>query len=376
MTPYEGNEPYIFVSYAHADSERVLPILEALAERGFRLWYDAGIEDGAKRFAAARRALEGCRSLLIFVSARAVESADCRNALDGALTLRKEVLALYAETPASQALRYGWGLRLGKAASLCRADFPSETAFVDAIAAAEPMGAVAQAEVYFRQGERLYYGDGVTQSFEEALSYFHQAADLGHLGAQNCLGNRYLSGEGVTKDDREAARWFRRAAERGHAPAQYNLAKCRYFGRGAEQDYAEAVTWFRRAAAQGLAEAQFSLGVCYQQGEGVSENVAEAIAWYRKAIAQDHAGAQYALGHCYDEGDGVEQDSEEAAYWYLKAAEQGYGKAQLRLGEMYLYGVGVEKSRALARHWLREAAKQGNPEAKDILRRLGIAESE
>ena len=45
---YEGTEPYIFVSYAHKDSEAVLPIIAALQDRGFRIWYDAGIEAGTE----------------------------------------------------------------------------------------------------------------------------------------------------------------------------------------------------------------------------------------------------------------------------------------------------------------------------------------
>ena len=36
---YEGQEPYIFISYAHKDSNTVLPIIQGLQERGFRVWY-------------------------------------------------------------------------------------------------------------------------------------------------------------------------------------------------------------------------------------------------------------------------------------------------------------------------------------------------
>lgn len=41
---YEGNEKYIFISYAHKDSGSVLPILQAMADGGYRLWYDQGME--------------------------------------------------------------------------------------------------------------------------------------------------------------------------------------------------------------------------------------------------------------------------------------------------------------------------------------------
>ena len=41
---YEGDEPYIFISYAHDDAERVYPIVKELYESGWDLWYDEGIK--------------------------------------------------------------------------------------------------------------------------------------------------------------------------------------------------------------------------------------------------------------------------------------------------------------------------------------------
>ena len=43
---YNGNAPYLFVSYAHKDAERVLPFIEELDRNNYRLWYDAGINVG------------------------------------------------------------------------------------------------------------------------------------------------------------------------------------------------------------------------------------------------------------------------------------------------------------------------------------------
>ena len=48
--PYEGNEPYIFVSYAHANQEIVTRIIETLHENGYRIWYDSGIMPGDDPF--------------------------------------------------------------------------------------------------------------------------------------------------------------------------------------------------------------------------------------------------------------------------------------------------------------------------------------
>ena len=35
VVPYEGPKHYIFISYAHRDSDRVFPVLERLADDGF-----------------------------------------------------------------------------------------------------------------------------------------------------------------------------------------------------------------------------------------------------------------------------------------------------------------------------------------------------
>ncbi|AEF81810.1 TIR domain-containing protein [Leadbettera azotonutricia] len=41
---YEGDEPYIFISYAHDDAIQVYPEIKELYESGWDLWYDEGIK--------------------------------------------------------------------------------------------------------------------------------------------------------------------------------------------------------------------------------------------------------------------------------------------------------------------------------------------
>lgn len=43
---YEGDEPYIFVSYKHNEYEKVYPIMDKLHNAGINIWYDAGIPVG------------------------------------------------------------------------------------------------------------------------------------------------------------------------------------------------------------------------------------------------------------------------------------------------------------------------------------------
>ena len=43
---YQGDEPYVFVCYAHEDEDVVYPELAWLHEQGIKLWYDEGISGG------------------------------------------------------------------------------------------------------------------------------------------------------------------------------------------------------------------------------------------------------------------------------------------------------------------------------------------
>jgi hypothetical protein len=43
---YKGTDPYIFVSYAHKDSDEVYQIIFEFHKDGFPVWYDEGIDPG------------------------------------------------------------------------------------------------------------------------------------------------------------------------------------------------------------------------------------------------------------------------------------------------------------------------------------------
>ena len=43
LIAYDGDEPYVFVSYSHADTVRVEGVLNILQQNGIRFWYDEGI---------------------------------------------------------------------------------------------------------------------------------------------------------------------------------------------------------------------------------------------------------------------------------------------------------------------------------------------
>lgn len=109
LKAYDGDLPYIFVSYAHKDSYRVLPVISALQDNGFRVWFDQGIEAGSEWPAFIAERLKNCSRVMAFVSNAFVESRNCRNEINYALNLNKEMLTVYLE---QTELMYGLELQL------------------------------------------------------------------------------------------------------------------------------------------------------------------------------------------------------------------------------------------------------------------------
>ena len=84
--PYEGKDPYVFVSYSHRDMDRVMPILQRLNAEGFRIWYDEGIDPGTEWPESIARHLNGSRVVLAFISQNAISSHNCRREINYALS--------------------------------------------------------------------------------------------------------------------------------------------------------------------------------------------------------------------------------------------------------------------------------------------------
>ena len=133
MTVYEGNKPYIFISYAHKDTETVLPILEALCERGFRIWYDAGIEAGTEWPEYIAQRLQDCTAFLAFISDWSVNSKNCRREINFGIELDKEPLAVYLE---DVTLSVGMRMQLGTVQAMFYHRHESFSSFIEALSKA------------------------------------------------------------------------------------------------------------------------------------------------------------------------------------------------------------------------------------------------
>ena len=67
---------------------------------------------------------------------------------------------------------------------------------------------IAQREL----GTAYHHGNGVLQSFEEAMKWWKLAAEQEDAKAQANLGDAYYHGEGVKKNLQESIKWWKLAA--------------------------------------------------------------------------------------------------------------------------------------------------------------------
>ena len=74
---YTGDEPYLFVSYSHRDTAKVYPILDALYDRKYRIWYDEACENGNDFRDELRHRIEKAEAVLLFVSKASMSSKFC-----------------------------------------------------------------------------------------------------------------------------------------------------------------------------------------------------------------------------------------------------------------------------------------------------------
>lgn len=219
-------------------------------------------------------------------------------------------------------------------------------------------------------GNRYANGDGIKQSFSEAVKYYRIAAEQGDPEGQCNLAVSYYRGQGVMLDDEEALKWFQLAADQGYARGQYNVGV--YYDRGivVEQDYREAMKWYLLAAEQNYAMAQYNIAILFYYGKGVDLDYKEAMKWYLLAAENNIAEAQHNIGYMYHMGIGVKQDYSEALKWYTLAAEQGHAESQNNLGYLYELGLGTIQNYIEAEKWYRKASEQGNTSAATNLRRI------
>jgi hypothetical protein len=92
---YDGDDPYVFVSYSHKDSDAVFPEMIWLKESGFNIWYDEGIEAGTEWREEIAQAIKKTNLCIYFVTPDSAQSENCRKEVNLADKQQIPIIAIY-----------------------------------------------------------------------------------------------------------------------------------------------------------------------------------------------------------------------------------------------------------------------------------------
>ncbi len=93
---YQGNKPYIFISYSHKDNNIAFPIINKLQTDGYNVWFDEGIEAGAVWSKEIADHIDKCSEFIAIISKNYFNSTNCCDELHYVRNLDKDnIIIIY-----------------------------------------------------------------------------------------------------------------------------------------------------------------------------------------------------------------------------------------------------------------------------------------
>ncbi len=186
VSAYEGNLPYAFVSYAHADGEAVGALFQDMARSGLRLWYDDGIEGNVEWDERLSQKIRNSACVLALVSENYLKSDNCLDELKYAREQKRNVLMIYLE-PVT--LTGGLAMRFNRYQALMRYECAGREDFLQRLTrsrgvadclgqppeAPEPQESPAPAPASERAPNSSGLRDAARQYGPAAMVYFRRA---------------------------------------------------------------------------------------------------------------------------------------------------------------------------------------------------------
>ena len=120
---YRGNEPYIFVSYAHLDQDKVFAEIKRFNEAGFHVWYDEGISPGNEWSEEIAEALDKCSVFVIMFTPVSAPRENVQNEIEYAVDEGKPFIAIHLE---ETELPKGLKLRIGRKQAILKYNMSEE----------------------------------------------------------------------------------------------------------------------------------------------------------------------------------------------------------------------------------------------------------
>ena len=137
LAPYQGTEPYLFLSYSHRNADSAAEAIRWLKAAGFRVWYDEGVIPATEWDENIAQAIENCDYLIALISEAYLSSSNCLDELNYARDRNIPLLLIYLE---DVSLPSGLAMRLGRLLAIHRYRYDNPAAFYGKVVRAKGIG--------------------------------------------------------------------------------------------------------------------------------------------------------------------------------------------------------------------------------------------
>ena len=216
IAPYQGGEPYIFLSYSHIDIKTAMEIVYHLQADGYRVWYDEGIDPGTEWDENIAFHVENCSFFMALLSNNYLQSTNCKDELNYARDLNKNRLIIYLE---DIALPGGMQMRLGRLQAIHKYKYEEQTNFYEKLYASHGIS-----DCVNNMNES--YWEGFPDELRQMMSVAFRSHDYTIDGLKKFLNDEidlfdYGEKSGSTNTSRELIVWIDRVFEDAMYPLEF-----------------------------------------------------------------------------------------------------------------------------------------------------------
>ena len=201
MEVYTGEDPYIFISYAHDDSERVLSIISHIANQEYRIWFDQRIEVGTKWAEVIAQRLNQSACFMAFIPDNYLRSDNCMDEIEHAKNKKIPILIIYLE---DLQIPDWFLMRHGRTQSIYYKEYNTQNEFLEQIYASSILANCRRkdkVDILYSKIEKIE--EVLENKGDEMDEQMHQISDEDPYTYAACLGIIGLMSEIIDLCDEE-----------------------------------------------------------------------------------------------------------------------------------------------------------------------------
>lgn len=194
LRAYQGDENYVFVSYSHKDKAEVYPIIRAMQENGYNVWFDEGIAPSSEWDEYIAMHTDGANFFIAMVSSEYLASPFCIKELKFACNyLHKKILLIYLE---EVELSLGLQLTTTDLQAMKKYEISDTSYFYAKLFSTEALDSCKSQNIRFYSGDTADKTDDAFEIENGVLKKYHGDSDIvvipdgitriGDFAFQNC----------------------------------------------------------------------------------------------------------------------------------------------------------------------------------------------